>query len=67
MSTHRLPLHRSIPVIATRAVILTGCSMGVSSEPTENADINEVVWEEGNPDIEDSSGGSTLLPAGFAQ
>jgi hypothetical protein len=33
----------------------------------ENADINEVVWEEGNPDIEDSSVGSTLLPAGFAQ
>lgn len=41
--------------------------MGVSSEPTENADINEVVWEEGNPDIEDSSVEYTLLPAGFAQ
>lgn len=201
MSTHRLPLHRSIPVIVALAVVLTGCSMGVSSDPTEatganapaventqgdtgsnlpeettseetgrepdpveasteepapeaptdpaeeateltreellkdvskqlrcpdgtltidgvsprveiiddcdevivtadistvvakkvghlhlqsvgsdiviasadkitvdeNADINEVVWEEGNPDIEDSSVGSTLLPAGFAQ
>jgi hypothetical protein len=49
MSTHRLPLHRSIPAIATLAVILTGCSMGVSSEPTET-------MGENTPAVENSQG-----------